>query len=96
MIIQVTALGADEWSRPMLRNVQNGQIYVDIGLGDGVPDWHTVTDEGEPLARLRKDIVFEIIDLGPDGEDGDDDPVDVLAEQERNYNRDIANSLRRY
>lgn len=61
-IIQVESLGSDEWSRPVLRNAQTGQIYVDIGLGAGVPDWHTVTDEGEPLARLRKDIVFEIVE----------------------------------
>lgn len=61
-IIQVTSLGADEWSRPTLRNIQTGHIYVDINLGEGVPDWHSTTDEGEPLARLRKDIVFEIVE----------------------------------
>ncbi len=59
---QVEQLGNDEWSRPTLRDVETGAVFVDINLGEGTPDWHTTTDEGEPLGRIRKDIVFEIVE----------------------------------
>ncbi len=62
MILQVESLGNDEWSRQTLRNVKSGRIYVDINLGEGTPDWHSTTDWGEPLGRLRKDIVFEVVE----------------------------------
>jgi len=60
-VIQAVSLGNDEWSRPTLKTVKTGQILVDINLGEGLPDWHTTTSDGEPLARIKKDIVFEIV-----------------------------------
>ena len=62
MLIQVEPLGENFWSQPQLRHVKTGMVFVDINLGEGVPDWHTTTSEGEPLARIRKDIVFEIVE----------------------------------
>jgi len=61
-VVQVVDLGNDEWSRPTLRTVKSGAILVDINLGEGTPDWHTTTSDGEPLARIKKDIVFEIVE----------------------------------
>ena len=61
-VVRVEDLGNDEWSRPQLRNIETGAIYVDINCGDGEPDWHTTTDEGEPQSRIRKDVIFEIED----------------------------------
>lgn len=60
-VIQVIHIGNDEWSRPTIRTVKSGQILVDINLGEGTPDWHTTTSDGEPLARVKKDFVFEIV-----------------------------------
>lgn len=61
-VIQVISLGNDEWSRPTLKTVKSGQILVDINLGEGTPDWYTTTSDGEPLSRIKKDIVFEIVE----------------------------------
>lgn len=61
VLVQVRSLGNDEWSRPQLQNVKSGRIYADINLGVGRPDWHVLTTEGEPLTRIRPNVVFEIV-----------------------------------
>ena len=62
-IIYVEKHGIDSWNRPALKAKANGQIFVDTSLAqssnrtNGLPgDWHTVTDEGEPLCPLAPHI----------------------------------------
>jgi len=74
MIIKVINLGNDDWSRPALQNIETGNIYVDINLGEGSADWHICTTEGEPLARVGKDVVFEVV-ADPDADDTDEDHI---------------------
>lgn len=65
ILIQVKKLPPDDWDRPRLRNIKTGAIYADVNLGNprfGPPDWCTTTkSSGEPIASIRKDIVFQII-----------------------------------
>lgn len=63
LLIQVRQLEPDYWGYARLQNVKTGRIYADISFDKG--DWHTTTSEGEALYRLRRDIVFEIVDLKP-------------------------------
>lgn len=59
-MIQITPTGySDEWSRPIYKSI-DGRCFVDINCGDGVPDIHTVTDEGEPEMPLRN---YQIITM---------------------------------
>lgn len=44
--------GEDDWSRPIYKD-HDGNVYVDINLGQGKPSIHTVTDSGEPLSPVR-------------------------------------------
>lgn len=62
MLIPVRNLGMDFWSRPTLQNTRTGTIYADINCGDGEADWHACTDEGEPLVRISKKVVFQVIE----------------------------------
>lgn len=69
MIIAVKSLGNDAFSRPVLQNIETGHVYADINLGQGVADWHILTTEGEPLHRVGKEVVFEVIDESEPDED---------------------------
>ena len=62
-IIQVKKMGLDGWNRPLLEAKATGQIFVDTSLAqssnranDLPRDWHTVTDNGEPLCPLAPHI----------------------------------------
>lgn len=64
MKIQVKRISPDDWDRPRYKNINTGAIYADITLGDrryGPPSWHTTTSDGEPIAPIREDVVFEVI-----------------------------------
>lgn len=61
MLRQVEDLGVNYWSQPSFRDLETGMVFVDVNLGQGVPDWHMTTSEGEPIAPVRKDLVFEVI-----------------------------------
>jgi hypothetical protein len=64
MKIQVKKLQPDDFDRPRLKDIKTGMVFADINLGDprfGPPDWCTTTRDGEPIASIRKDVVFEVI-----------------------------------
>lgn len=62
-IVRVQALGNDFWSRPVVRCVRTGALYVDVNLGSGTPDWYYVYEpDGEPISPIASDIVFESVE----------------------------------
>ena len=97
MIIQVRNVGNDGFSRPTLQNIKTGHIYSDINLGLGTPDWHILTTEGEPLARIGKEVVFEVIDEPEHDEDhitffnGDGERIDCTTVDSDASDRSIWN-----
>lgn len=59
-IRHVKNIPPDRFDRPRVRCVDRPQsIYADISLGEG--DWHTVSRDGEPIARIRDDIQFVFV-----------------------------------
>jgi hypothetical protein len=69
--LNVKRISPDWWSRPRLENIKTGRIYVDVSCGDeryqpvkyNIPgDWHTITEEEEPLGRLKPDINFILVE----------------------------------
>lgn len=66
--LNVKVMPADDWSRPLLKNIENGNIYADVSCdlvesGFNIPgDWHTTTaDWGEPISRIREEITFQLV-----------------------------------
>ncbi len=51
----------DSWDRPLAIDKQ-GHIYCDITLGTDYPQWHTITDKGEPNYPVNIEIITEFID----------------------------------
>lgn len=48
----------DDWDRPIAINTLVNEIYVDINLGVGKADWHTVTPRwGEPCFPIEIELV---------------------------------------
>jgi len=67
MDLLVKRLEDDFWSRPRLKNIDNGRIYADVSCGDEryqprkyniSGDWHSTSKDGEPDCPLREDITF--------------------------------------
>lgn len=64
--IDLTPTGRlDDWSRPIYQS-KSGRIYVDVNCGNGTPDIHSVTDEGEPDMPLRN---YQIVKSSNEGFD---------------------------
>ena len=64
MELRVKQIADDDFSRPRLKNIDTGRIYVDVSLGkmEGKynihGDWHTASKDGEPDTPLKEDIAF--------------------------------------
>lgn len=72
--VELTPTGrSDDWSRPIYQS-KSGRTYVDVNCGDGTPDIHSVTDEGEPDMPLRNYKIvspnegFDPTSMGPNPE----------------------------
>ena len=46
----------DDWGRPIYKDDQ-GNVYVNISLGEGIIDIHDTTEFGEPVSRIDKFII---------------------------------------
>lgn len=59
MAIQAKLTGnVDNWHRPIAKNIKTEDRYVDVNLGMGKADWHTVTPGwDEPCTPIKLEIV---------------------------------------
>ena len=66
-------IGVDDWSRPVFKCIETGDLYKDITLGRGIPDLYSCSNDfdGEPGFPIKSglEIIFEETEKQPNPED---------------------------
>lgn len=57
-------IGIDDWSQPVYKCQENGNLWKDLNLGRGVPDLHSCQNQfdGEPDQPIKKSLEVVFID----------------------------------